>query len=82
MIGYSDPALEGTNVTFHCSSPGASLLLDGPDSTMCRSNGQWEPDPRKVRCIGGDYYSLNFCIPFLKFTIIMQGRIKYNNIII
>ena len=52
MIGYSDPALEGTNVTFHCSSPGVSLLLDGPDSTMCRSNGQWEPDPRKVRCIG------------------------------
>ena len=60
MIGYSDPALEGTNVIFHCSSPGVSLLLDGPGSTMCRSDGQWEPDPRKVRCIGERITYVNF----------------------
>ena len=49
VIGYRDPAVEGTNVTFSCS-PG--LVLTGPSTTTCMDNGQWEPDPREVKCKG------------------------------
>ena len=48
--GYSDPALEGANVTFECSSP--QLVLIGPNSITCVGNGEWEPDPRHVKCVG------------------------------
>ena len=52
VTGYSDPALEGTNVTFQCVSPGLSFFLDGPNSSVCKANGQWEPDPREIKCLG------------------------------
>jgi hypothetical protein len=49
-IGYSDPALEGSSVTLECSSP--NLVHMGPNITTCMENGEWEPDPREVNCIG------------------------------
>ena len=49
VMGYSDPAREGTAITFSCS-PG--LVLTGPNTTTCMDNGQWEPDPREVKCKG------------------------------
>ena len=52
VTGYSDPALKGTNVTFQCVSPGLSFFLDGPNSSVCKANGQWEPDPRDIKCLG------------------------------
>ena len=52
VTGYSDPALEGTNVTFQCDSPGLSFFLDGPNSSVCKANGQWEPDPSELKCTG------------------------------
>ena len=48
--GYSDIALEGTNITLECSLP--NLILIGPNETRCTGNGKWEPDPREVMCIG------------------------------
>ena len=50
VIGYRDPALEGTSVTLECSSP--NLVHIGPNTTTCMGNGEWEPDPREVNCIG------------------------------
>ena len=50
VIGYSDPALEGTSVTLKCSSP--NLVLMGPNTTTCMGNREWEPDPRDVNCAG------------------------------
>ena len=47
---YSDPALVGTNVTFECSS--ANLVFIGPNMSRCMGNGEWEPDPREVKCVG------------------------------
>ena len=44
-----NPTLEGANITFTCDS---GLTLVGPNSSVCFSNGQWEPDPREVECIG------------------------------
>ena len=44
-----DLALEGTNITFNCR-PG--LALTGPNLSTCMGNGEWEPDPREVRCKG------------------------------
>ena len=43
------PALEGTNVTFSCP-PG--LILTGPNTSTCMRNGEWEPTPQDVKCLG------------------------------
>ena len=48
--GYADPALEGKNITLTC---GYGLTLIGPNSSTCMGNGEWEPEPREVNCIGG-----------------------------
>ena len=49
VMGYSDPAREGTSITFSCS-PG--MILTGPNTTTCMDNGQWEPDPSQAKCKG------------------------------
>ena len=48
--GYSDPALVRTDVTLECSSP--NLVFFGPNRTTCMGNGEWEPDPGEVKCVG------------------------------
>ena len=64
VIGYSDPAIEGTTVILECPSP--NLVHMGPNTTTCMGNGKWEPDPRDVQCIGvrandqRDIFQLNF----------------------
>jgi hypothetical protein len=49
VVGYMDPAVEGTTVILSCS-PGK--ILSGPHASMCTGNGEWEPDPKKAECIG------------------------------
>ena len=48
-MGYDheDPALKGENITFTCLS---GAILNGPNSSTCIGNGEWEPDPREVEC--------------------------------
>ena len=41
--------IEGSNVTFSCPP---ELVLIGPNSSTCMGNGEWEPDPRGVKCLG------------------------------
>ena len=48
--GDINPAIEGTIITFSCSA--SDLVLTGPNSTICMSNGEWEPDPTEVACKG------------------------------
>ena len=47
--GHSDPALEGTTVSFSCPP---ELELIGPNASMCMRNGVWDPDPREATCKG------------------------------
>ena len=49
MIGYKDPAMEGTTVIFYCPP---QYILTGPNTITCMGNGEWEPDPREVECNG------------------------------
>ena len=51
QVDFDDrqPALEGTAVSFSCP-PG--LMLNRPNMTICMENGEWEPDPREVKCQG------------------------------
>ena len=48
-------ALVETNATFSCL-PG--LAFSGPMKSMCMENGEWEPDPVEVECIGEPYYNV------------------------
>ena len=45
----NDPALVGTNATFSCF-PGQ--IFSGPYKSTCMENGEWDPDPRELECIG------------------------------
>ena len=51
VIGYLSKAaaVKGSNISFSCP-PG--LVLTGPNSSTCLGNGEWEPDPRDVKCKG------------------------------
>ena len=49
IMKYTDPAVEGSNVTFSCPS---GLILTGPSVATCMRNGKWEPDPMEVACRG------------------------------
>ena len=40
-------SLNGDSIIFKCS-PGKTL--SGPNTTTCREDGQWYPDPREVEC--------------------------------
>ena len=48
VSGYRAP-LEGAVVIFTCAD---GLVLIGPNSSTCMSNGRWEPHPREVKCKG------------------------------
>ena len=45
----SDPYLVGTNATFSCLT---EQEFSGQHTSTCMQNGEWEPDPREVNCIG------------------------------
>ena len=49
VVDFNDPALEQTTVTFS-RPPG--MTFSGPNSSICMGNGEWEPDPRDVKCKG------------------------------
>ena len=49
VVGYMDPVIEGTTVTFECPP---QYVLIGPNTTTCMGNEKWEPDPRDVECKG------------------------------
>ena len=48
----SDPAHVGTDATYSCLP---EQMLSGPIMSTCVENGEWEPDPREVDCIGKSY---------------------------
>ena len=56
VVGYEDPALEGENITFTCTS---GPIGTGPISATCMGNGEWEPDPREVNCTGESAFYLS-----------------------
>ena len=47
--GSMNPAVERTNVTIICA-PG--LVLNGPNTSTCMRNGEWEPNLQKLKCLG------------------------------
>ena len=49
IIGYEDPALEGEVISFTCSF---GMELNGPISSSCIRNGEWDPNPGVVNCTG------------------------------
>ena len=57
--GYEDPALEGENIIFRCRD---GLTMIGPNLATCMGNGEWEPDPKEVNCIGAHPIFANICI--------------------
>ena len=55
MVTESDSLpIEGRLITYTCP-PG--FILTGPNASVCMGNGEWEPDPGQVDCIG-DYLLL------------------------
>ena len=46
------PPIEGQFIIYTCP-PG--LVLTGLNASACTGNGEWEPDPGDVACIGAQY---------------------------
>ena len=48
IMGYSDPAIHGSNITFGCLSEFV------PYTSTCMGNGEWAPDPEdfELNCSG------------------------------
>ena len=50
ILSYTKgPWIEGSILTYSCS-PG--LIVTESNMSTCMDNGQWEPDPMDVMCIG------------------------------
>ena len=56
VVGYSIPALEGSDITLSCPS-GEVLTGHNGTSAMCMQNGNWEPDIREAECKGNKNYA-------------------------
>lgn len=67
ITGYHSP---GATITFSCP-PGKTLV--GPNTTTCKENGEWEPDPQieGVKCAGE-------CMNCMQ----SKHRLSYNTILI
>ena len=52
------PVMEGANVTFSCP-PGQVLI--GSNIVECMENGEWEPDPKEVKC-SGEFQEIILCM--------------------
>ena len=78
VTGYSDPAVEGTNVTFSCH---LGLVLTGPTTITCTGGGQWKPDPNGVKCTGYNCNLETFKIIYnhncIRFNISEYNLIKF-----
>ena len=48
IIGYHEPAVEGSTVAFVCPP---ELHLSGSRTSVCTREGKWVPDPTKVACM-------------------------------
>ena len=66
MAEYNYPTILGTIVTFNCTDPG--LVLEGPNLSTCISGGEWEPDPRDVKCIREGNYLLGHIVLSLYYV--------------
>ena len=49
VTGPDSPSVEGQFITYTCP-PG--FIQTGPNASVCMGNGEWEPDPGQVECIG------------------------------
>ena len=43
------PLIEGLFITYSCPP---RFILNGPNISTCMGNGEWEPDPGQMECIG------------------------------
>ena len=70
-----DPALEGAVLSFDCPP---QYVLVGPTTTTCMGNGEWEPDPREVKCNGNMMLSVTTITSFLSCATLY--REKFGNL--
>ena len=47
------PHREEQFITYTCPT---GLVLTGPNISVCTGNGEWEPDPGEVECIGNHLF--------------------------
>ena len=48
------PHREGQVITYTCPT---GFILDGSNMSVCNENGEWEPDPGELDCIGDNAYN-------------------------
>ena len=67
------PPIEGQIITYTCPT---GFILDGSNMSVCNENGEWEPDPGVLDCIGDNAH--NSAMPYIANIIInMQLTVEY-----
>ena len=64
IIDYThySPPIEEHFITYTCP-PG--FVMTGPSTSVCMGNGEWEPDPGKVECIGDNLLLVHYIMEFI-----------------
>ena len=57
---HENPHIEEQFITYICPP---RFVLSGPNASICTRNGEWEPDPGQVDCIGDYANKINGAIP-------------------
>jgi hypothetical protein len=68
------PPIEGQFITYTCP-PDPGFVPTGPNISICMGNGEWEPDPGEVDCIGAVmmlYHRHHYL-----YNIIIQLTVEY-----
>ena len=68
------PQREGQFIIYTCP-PG--FVLTGPNASVCTGNGEWEPNPGEVDCIG-DYARSGAYIMYVIMYVI-QLTVEFHN---
>jgi hypothetical protein len=48
------PHREGQFIMYTCPT---GFVLNGSNASVCTENGEWEPDPRELDCIGDNLHN-------------------------
>ena len=52
IAGYTHPPMAGSSVLLGCLFGKLNFELNITVTITCTDNGQWQPDPNQIKCIG------------------------------
>ena len=61
------PPIEGQFITYTCPT---GFILTGSNVSVCTRNGEWEPDPGQVDCIGNEFNNTRIMVTITRNNMV------------